>query len=62
MAGSSLPWTAQGEGEQSLIVESFGEPSWANGSAVRGAPPLREEVVRPERTVEERRVHTPCHF
>jgi hypothetical protein len=24
-----------------------GTPSWADGTAVSGAPPLREEVVRP---------------
>jgi hypothetical protein len=36
--------------------------SWADGTAVRRALPLREEVVRPQRTVVERRVPTPFHF
>src|SRR3982074_1885114 len=33
-----------------LHPQAHGRPSWADGTAVRGAPPLREEVVRPQRT------------
>jgi transposase len=34
------------------LAERFGrwQMFWADGTAVRGAPPLREEVVRPQRT------------
>ena len=39
-----------------------GRSSRAGGAAVRGAPPLREEAVRPHRAVKERRIHTPFHF
>jgi hypothetical protein len=30
---------------------AYGRSSWADGTAVRGAPPLREEVARPQRTI-----------
>jgi hypothetical protein len=33
-----------------LHPQAHGRPSWADGTAVRGAPPRREEVVRPKRT------------
>jgi hypothetical protein len=33
------------------IRRPMGRASWADGTAVRGAPPLRVEVVRPERTI-----------
>jgi hypothetical protein len=35
---------------------------WAGGTAIRGAPQLGEEAVRPKRTIEESGMHTPLHF
>jgi hypothetical protein len=32
------------------------EIRWADGTAVRGAPPLRQEVVRPQRTIRKRTI------
>jgi hypothetical protein len=37
-----------------LHPSAHGRSSWADGTAVRGAPPLLEEVVRPQRTMGER--------
>lgn len=34
----------------SLVQSVLNDPAWADGTGVRGAPPLREELVRPQRT------------
>jgi hypothetical protein len=43
------------EGEELLVPRlhpsAYGRPSWADGTVVRGAPPPREGLVRPQRTI-----------
>jgi hypothetical protein len=46
-----------------LHPSAHGRSSWADGTAVRGAPPLREEVVRPQRDDKRKgKLRAPLHF
>ena len=45
-----------------LHPQAHRRSSWAASTAVRSAPPLREEVVRPQRTMPGKEVPTPFHF
>jgi diacylglycerol O-acyltransferase / wax synthase len=45
-----------------LHPSAHGRSSRADGTTVRGAPPLREEVVRPQRTITGKEIPAPFHF